>query len=95
MFKKVLLKHGFRRNRMSDEIQYITHWENVGGIYVTIKPKLAIVELQEINAIHVFKSAKELDVFIRNLKETASPFMQPSTHPTTNYRKATQLYQPF
>ncbi|MEM1797702.1 MAG: hypothetical protein QXX87_00605 [Candidatus Jordarchaeales archaeon] len=75
MFKKVLLKHGFRRNRRSDELQYITHWDNVGGIYVTIKPKMAIVEIRDMNTIHVFKSAKELDTFIRNLKESSMPFM--------------------
>lgn len=75
MFKKVLLRHGFRRNRRSDELQYITHWDNIGGIYVTIKPKMVIVEIKDRNAIHVFRSAKELDTFIRNLKESATPFM--------------------
>jgi len=75
MFKKVLLRHGFRRNRRSDELQYITHWDNVGGVYVTLKPKMAIVEIKDRNVIHVFKSAKELDAFIKNLRESSIPFM--------------------
>ncbi len=75
MFKKVLLRHGFRRNRMSDELQYTVHWNNVGGVYVTIKPKMAIVEIKERNVIHVFKSAKELDMFIRSLRELPMQLM--------------------
>ncbi|MBS7288448.1 MAG: hypothetical protein KIH01_06810, partial [Candidatus Freyarchaeota archaeon] len=57
------------------ELQYITHWDNIGGIYVTIKPKMVIVEIKDRNTIHIFRSARELDMFIRNLKESSTPFM--------------------
>lgn len=72
MFRKVLLRHGFRRNRRSDELQYIGHWDKLGGIYVTLKPKMAVVEVKDRNAIYVFRSARELELFIRDLKTSVN-----------------------
>ncbi len=68
MFKKVLRRQRYWRSRNSEEIVYINHEKECGGIYVTIKPRKAIVKIAEWDMIKVFTSARRLEEFLEELK---------------------------
>ncbi|MGQ9723229.1 MAG: hypothetical protein ACUVXA_18150 [Candidatus Jordarchaeum sp.] len=68
MFRKVLRRKRYWRSRNHDEIVYINHEAQCGGIYVTIKPREAVVRIAEWDMIKVFTSAKKLEEFLEELQ---------------------------
>lgn len=68
MFRKVLRRKRYWRSRNSEEIVYINHEKECGGIYVTLQPRKAIVRIAEWDMIKVFTSARKLEEFLDELK---------------------------
>lgn len=69
MFRNVLRRRGFWKVREEGEEVFIKHDERLGGIYVTLQDKMAIVRIEEQNTIQVFRSAKHLEVYLKKLEE--------------------------
>jgi len=68
VFRKVLRRKRYWRNRNSKEVEYINHFKECGGIYVTVKQGKAIVRIEDWDMIKVFTSAKKLEQFLDELK---------------------------
>lgn len=69
MFKNVLRRNGFWCKRSSGGDLFLKHDSTVGGIYVTIQKKSAILKMADQDSIHVFKSAKQLEEYLKGLEE--------------------------
>ncbi len=68
MFRNVLRRRGFWKVREEEGEVFIKHDERLGGIYVTLQDKMAIVRIEERNIIQVFRSAKHLEVYLKKLE---------------------------
>jgi len=69
MFRNVLRRRGFWKTRSSDEEVFMKHDERLGGIYVTLQNRMAILRMEDRDTIHVFKSAKHLELYLKKLEE--------------------------
>ncbi|MBS7248032.1 MAG: hypothetical protein QXW47_04980 [Candidatus Jordarchaeales archaeon] len=69
MFRNVLRRRGFWRVKGGGEEVFMKHDERLGGIYVTLQNRMAIVRIEDRNAIQIFKSAKHLETYLKKLEE--------------------------
>ncbi|MEM1798536.1 MAG: hypothetical protein QXX87_04860 [Candidatus Jordarchaeales archaeon] len=69
MFRNVLRRRGFWKVRGGDEEVFMKHDERIGGIYVTLQNRVAIVRLEDRNVVEVFRSAKHLELYLKKLEE--------------------------
>jgi len=69
MFRNVLRRRGFWRVKGESEEVFMKHDERLGGIYVILQDRMAIVRIEDRNAIQVFKSAKHLETYLKKLEE--------------------------
>nr|MDO8079861.1 hypothetical protein [Candidatus Freyarchaeota archaeon] len=69
MFRNVLRRNGFWCKRSSGGDLFLKHDSTFGGIYVTIQKKSAILRMEDRDSIHIFKSAKQLEEYLKGLEE--------------------------
>ncbi|MEM3593568.1 MAG: hypothetical protein QXS27_02460, partial [Candidatus Jordarchaeaceae archaeon] len=69
MFKNVLRRNGFWCKRSSGGDTFLKHDSTLGGIYVTVQKKSAILRIVDRDSIHIFKSAKQLEDYLKELAE--------------------------
>ncbi|MBS7287974.1 MAG: hypothetical protein KIH01_04320 [Candidatus Freyarchaeota archaeon] len=69
MFRNVLRRKGFWRVKGGGEEVFMKHDERLGGIYVTLQSRMAIVRIEDRGSIQVFKSAKHLERYLKRLEE--------------------------
>jgi hypothetical protein len=69
MFRNVLRRNGFWCKRSSGGDLFLKHDSTFGGIYVTIQQKSAILKMADQDSVHIFKSAKQLEDYLKGLEE--------------------------
>ncbi|MEM2144064.1 MAG: hypothetical protein QW279_01780 [Candidatus Jordarchaeaceae archaeon] len=67
MFRKVLRRKRYWRSRKSEDMVYLNHDKNCGGVYVKLEPGQAIVRVKDQDMVRVFTSAKKLEEFLDEL----------------------------
>ncbi|MGQ9721022.1 MAG: hypothetical protein ACUVXA_06845 [Candidatus Jordarchaeum sp.] len=73
MFKNVLRRNGFWCKRASGGDTFLKHDSIFGGIYVTLEKKWAVLKIVDRDIIHVFRSAKQLEDYLKGLEEREPP----------------------
>lgn len=69
MFRNVLRRNGFWCKRSSGGDLFLKHDSTFGGIYVTIQKKSVILKMADQDSIYIFKSAKQLEQYLKGLDE--------------------------
>lgn len=76
MFARTLQRQGFWKARTGEDTNgkriFLKHDLYLGGIYVEIEKRLAIVRINELGIIRVFKSIKALKEFLLELESMKS-----------------------
>ncbi len=76
MFARTLQRQGFWKARTGEDTNgkriFLRHDLYLGGIYVEIEKRLAIVRINELGIIRVFKSIKALKEFLLELESVKS-----------------------
>ena len=69
MFSRMLRRKGFYRVKDSREVAYMKHSLGLGGIYVYLKDKKAIIKVRDLQLEEVYDKAKPLERLIDKLNE--------------------------
>ncbi len=71
MFSRMLRRQGFYRVKGQDQPVYMKHHVGIGGIYVRIQNKTALVTVRDLGIEEEFTRVKRLEQFITSLDEEA------------------------
>ena len=71
MFSRMLRRQGFYRVKGQSQPVYMKHHVGIGGIYVRIENKTAIVTVRDLGIEQEFSRVKRLEDFIASLDEEA------------------------
>ena len=71
MFSRMLRRQGFYRVKGQDQPVYMKHHVGIGGIYVRIADKKALVTVRDLGIEEEFTRVKRLENFIASLDEEA------------------------
>jgi|Deesub1362B_J571_1020462.scaffolds.fasta_scaffold117656_1 hypothetical protein len=79
MLEKVLRRHKFLPVKRNGQRLYFRHSIAIGGIYVSLRGRIAEVKIPEINFSYTFNAASRLEKFLRalerNVEDESSMFL--------------------
>ena len=71
MFSRMLRRQGFYRVKGQEDPVYMKHGVGLGGIYVRIEHKKALIQVRDLGIEEEFTRVKKLENFINNLDDQA------------------------
>ena len=71
MFSRMLRRQGFYRVKGQEEPVYMKHNVGLGGIYVRIEHKKALIQVRDLGIEEEFNRVKKLENFINSLDDQA------------------------
>jgi len=71
MFSRMLRRQGFYRVKGQEDPVYMKHGVGLGGIYVRIEHKKALIQVRDLGIEEEFTRVKKLENFISNLDDQA------------------------
>ncbi|TFF95556.1 hypothetical protein EU546_03070 [Candidatus Thorarchaeota archaeon] len=71
MFSRMLRRNGFYRVKNQDDPVYMKHGVGLGGIYVRIGRKKALIQVRDLGIEEEFSRVKRLENFIGDLEDQA------------------------
>jgi len=71
MFSRMLRRQGFYRVKNQDDPVYMKHGVGLGGIYVRIEHKKALIQVRDLGIEEEFTRVKKLETFINDLEDQA------------------------
>ena len=71
MFSRMLRRQGFYRVKNQTEPVYMKHGVGLGGIYVRIEHKKALIQVRDLGIEEEFTRVKKLENFISSLDDQA------------------------
>jgi hypothetical protein len=71
MFTRMLRRQGFYRVKNQEEPVYMKHNVGLGGVYVRINEKKAILTVRDLGIDEEFTKVKQLETFINDLEDEA------------------------
>jgi hypothetical protein len=71
MFSRMLRRQGFYRVKGQEDPVYMKHGVGLGGIYVRIGSKKALVQVRDLGIEEEFTKVKKLENFITDLEDQA------------------------
>ncbi len=71
MFSRMLRRQGFYRVKNQDDPVYMKHGVGLGGIYVRIEHKKALIQVRDLGIQEEFTRVKKLENFINELEDQA------------------------
>ncbi|OLS30161.1 MAG: hypothetical protein ThorAB25_11580 [Candidatus Thorarchaeota archaeon AB_25] len=71
MFSRMLRRQGFYRVKNQNDPVYMKHGVGLGGIYVRIEHKKALIQVRDLGIEEEFTRVKKLENFINDLEDQA------------------------
>jgi hypothetical protein len=71
MFSRMLRRQGFYRVKNQNDPVYMKHGVGLGGIYVRIEHKKALIQVRDLGIQEEFTRVKKLENFINELEDQA------------------------
>jgi hypothetical protein len=71
MFTRMLRRQGFYRVKNQEDPVYMKHNVGIGGVYVRIEKKKALLTVRDLGIEEEFSKVKKLEDFINDLEDTA------------------------
>lgn len=71
MFSRMLRRQGFYRVKNQSDPVYMKHHVGLGGVYVRIENKKAIIAVRDLGIQEEFTRVKKLENFINDLEDEA------------------------
>jgi hypothetical protein len=71
MFSRMLRRNGFYRVKNQSDPVYMKHGVGLGGIYVRIEHKKALIQVRDLGVEEEFTRVKKLENFINDLEDQA------------------------
>ena len=71
MFTRMLRRQGFYRVKNQEEPVYMKHNVGIGGVYVRIEKKKALLTVRDLGIEEEFSKVKKLEDFINELEDKA------------------------
>ncbi len=71
MFTRMLRRQGFYRVKNQDDPVYMKHNVGIGGVYVRIEHKKAMITVRDLGIEEEFTRVKQLENFITDLDDQA------------------------
>jgi hypothetical protein len=71
MVTRMLRRQGFYRVKNQDDPVYMKHSVGLGGVYVRIEKKKAMISVRDLGIQEEFTRVKKLENFINNLDDEA------------------------
>ncbi|NHJ15012.1 MAG: hypothetical protein EAX95_15125 [Candidatus Thorarchaeota archaeon] len=71
MFTRMLRRQGFYRVKNQEDPVYMKHSVGLGGVYVRIENKKALITVRDLGIEQEFSRVKKLETFINQLDDEA------------------------
>lgn len=71
MFTRMLRRQGFYRVKNQEDPVYMKHNVGIGGVYVRIEKKKALLTVRDLGIEEEFSKVKKLEDFINDLEDKA------------------------
>ncbi len=71
MFSRMLRRQGFYRVKNQSEPVYMKHHVGLGGVYVRIENRRALITVRDLGIEEEFTRVKQLEKFINELEDEA------------------------